>query len=164
MFFNSEKLVKKVYESKNGAKILRIFGFVTSFATVAVFSSMLVYYIGISFASVLKYLVALGAPYILVTLLRRLADVPRPYEVYDFFTQPPRDRSRDSFPSRHAFCIFAIGTLCIFVYPVVGILTLVMGVLVCISRVALGLHFVRDVIAGALVGIFTSLIGGFILI
>ena len=39
-----------------------------------------------------------------------------------------------------------------------------LGVLLCFCRVALGLHFVRDVVVGGAIGIITSLIGGFILI
>ena len=115
-------------------------------------------------ALLLGCIATLGVPFGLVTLLRRVINAPRPYEVYEFFDEPVENKSGDSFPSRHCFSIFAIGTLCLFASVPVGIFTLALGVVLCFCRVALGFHFVRDVVTGGIIGIISSLIGGFILI
>jgi membrane-associated phospholipid phosphatase len=44
-----------------------------------------------------------------------------------------------------------------------GIILLALGVLLCIARVLLGIHFVRDVIAGALIGVCSAALGILIL-
>ena len=117
-----------------------------------------------SAVAVVGYLATLGIPFLLVTLIRRLINAPRPYEAEGFVGEPPRGGKGNSFPSRHAFSAFAIGTLCCFVSPLLGVVLLALGVLMCICRVALKIHFVRDVVAGALIGIISSVIGALILI
>ena len=112
----------------------------------------------------LMILLILGPPFVLVSLLRRLINAPRPYEAEDFSGPVPKKKSGRSFPSRHAFSIFAIGTLCLFFSLPLGVLTLVFGVFLCFCRVALGIHFVRDVLCGAISGILTSIIGALILL
>ena len=100
-----------------------------------------------------------GAPFVAVSLLRRVINAPRPYEIYDIpDLKPGRHRGR-SFPSRHAFSAFAIGTLVLGFLPVGGALLLLCGVLLSVARVLLGRHFPRDVIAGAIVGTVTSALG-----
>jgi membrane-associated phospholipid phosphatase len=101
----------------------------------------------------------MGAPFVLVTLLRRVIDLKRPYEVYGFYEEPPKDKKGRSFPSRHAFSAFSIGTLALRFLPIAGASVLFCGVLLSVSRVLLGKHFPRDVIAGALIGIATSVLG-----
>ena len=158
------RLVRKVSSSKKIKTILTVFCYLVSVLTVSVFAYMLVHYLKVSVVHAVKFLIILGFPFLLVSLLRRIIKAPRPYEIYDFFEKPPRAGTSDSFPSRHSFSVFAIGTVCLFVSPVLGIITLVFGALLCFCRVAQGIHFIRDVIAGALIGVISSLIGAFILI
>ena len=42
---------------------------------------------------------------------------------------------------------------------ILSIALLALSALMCVCRVLLGIHFVRDVLAGALTGITTALIG-----
>ena len=77
----------------------------------------------------------------------------RPYEVYQFQPLIPKDKCGNSFPSRHVFSIFIIGTTiawqCIWVAVIVGAL----GVVLAVIRVVSGVHFPKDVIAGMCIGI-----------
>ena len=101
-----------------------------------------------------------GVPFVLVSLVRGLIDAPRPYEVYtDIYTVPPKKRGGASFPSRHAFSVFAIGTELLFVYPSVAAVILILGASLAVSRVLRGVHFLRDVLSGALIGALCSVIG-----
>ncbi|MCH5268162.1 MAG: phosphatase PAP2 family protein [Lachnospiraceae bacterium] len=92
-----------------------------------------------------------------VSLFRRLVNAKRPYEVYGFTPLIPKETQGKSFPSRHVFSIFVIGTTLFFVSPSHAVAIWVMGILLAIVRVISGLHFPRDVIAGAGIGIVCGL-------
>ena len=142
-------------------KLVDIFAVV---ATVCTFVAMLVM-LGLSdLYLAVRLAFVCGAPYVLVSLVRGLIDAPRPYEVYnDIYTVPPKKREGASFPSRHAFSVFSIGTALLFVYPSAAADILVLGIFLSVSRVLLGKHFLRDIVAGGVLGIMTSLVGMLIL-
>ena len=109
--------------------------------------------------SLLKAALICFLPFVIVTLLRRLINAPRPYEIYDFYDEKPKNKSGKSFPSRHVYSASVIATLTVFVYPVIGGILAVLAVSLAIFRVLLGIHFVRDVLAGVLIGAGAALIG-----
>lgn len=159
-----EKLLRHIKGSQKTVFILKLYGYLATVMCVLVFIYLFLAFYEISIAALVGLLVTLGVPFLSVSLVRRLIDSPRPYEIYDIYDIPPKKKKGSSFPSRHAFSIFAIGTLCLFVHPLIGAATLVLGIIMCVSRVLLGIHFIRDVVAGALIGVISSLIGAFILI
>ena len=131
---------------------------VALFAAAAVFAVYSAY--SASVLSAAGLLLSLGVPFIAVTLLRRAVNASRPYEIYpDIFDTPPRHGIGESFPSRHAFSSFAIAVCMLPVSTLVGCILLLLATLVCVSRVALGIHFIRDVVTGALIGIISQIIG-----
>ena len=158
-----EALMQKVNQSPRLITLLNILCYLCTVASVFTFGYMLVYFVLRSWVMVAEYCAALGLAFVIVSLVRKLINAPRPYQVYDFFTDPPREKKGNSFPSRHAFSAFAIGTLCLFINPVFGIITLVLGLVMCFCRVALGIHFVRDLLCGALIGVCSSLVAALIL-
>ena len=99
------------------------------------------------------------APYILVSVMRKIIKAPRPYEIYDFYQAPPKNKVGQSFPSRHVFSAFVIAVLSYTASVWLSIALLVLGVCLAVSRVLLGIHFVRDVVAGALIGILSGIFG-----
>jgi undecaprenyl-diphosphatase len=71
-------------------------------------------------------------------------------------------RSTDphSFPSGHAARAFLIATIGVALGPPwLGVVLCIWAPLVAISRAAMGVHYLSDVIAGALLGIVAALIG-----
>ena len=98
-------------------------------------------------------------PFFVVTVLRKLIDAPRPYELYSFYENAPKKKQGSSFPSRHVFSSFIIATLSYILSPWLTAAVALVGVALSVSRVLLGIHFVRDVVAGALIGITSGLIG-----
>ena len=111
-------------------------------------------------SSIPKVLLTLGIPFILVSLLRLIINAPRPYELYDFYQTPPKKKCGKSFPSRHAYSAFSIATVTFFILPWwVGAILITAAIFLCIARVLLGIHFIRDVLAGALIGVASALIG-----
>ena len=94
-----------------------------------------------------------------VSLFRRVWNRPRPYEVLDIVPLIPRNKKGASFPSRHVFSVFLIAMTWGWVCPPVGWLLSGVGVLLAAIRVVAGIHFPRDVLAGALLGVACGWLG-----
>ena len=110
----------------------------------------------------IKLLIFAGVPFLAVSLLRGYVNLKRPYEVFDIPELEEMRRSRKvgrAFPSRHVFSAFLIGTLwCMYSIPL-GVAVMLLGLYIAAQRVLLGIHFPRDVIAGAVIGVLSGLIG-----
>ena len=103
-------------------------------------------------------LIILGAliPFVLVTLARKIINAPRPYELYGFYEKRPKEKGGESFPSRHVFSSFVIATLALPFSYALALACFLSGIALSVCRVFLGIHFVRDVVAGALVGVLSG--------
>lgn len=116
-------------------------------------------------AALLYALLVPGISFVLVTILRRAIDAPRPYTVFNTPPVIPKDTRGNSFPSRHTFSIFIIGmTFCACCpIPWAGPVVLALGCVLAALRVVGGVHFPRDVIAGAALGIALGWLGFWVL-
>ena len=149
-----ERLLRGVYASEKKKKILATVGKVCVYTNVVFFALILtILALGSEWwdAAIAAASAALG--YLAVTVARKLFNYPRPYEVYDFYTVKPREKRGESFPSRHCYSAFVITTLAWLVSPLVSLGLLVLAALIAVTRVLLGIHFVRDVLCGAAVGL-----------
>ena len=90
--------------------------------------------------------------FFLLSFFREKYNAKRPYEVYGFKPLLPKDTKGKSFPSRHVFSIYVIGSTIFWVFPEVGIVVLLAGVLLAVLRVVFGVHFPKDVFAVAIFG------------
>lgn len=97
----------------------------------------------------------------MVTRFRMYYDAGRPYELLDIKPLIQKDTVRHSYPSRHVFSIFILAMTFYAVYPVLGILTGIAGIVLAIVRVIGGVHFPKDVVAGAVLGIFFGILAYF---
>jgi len=71
-----------------------------------------------------------------------------------------RNTDPHSFPSGHAARAFLIAVVATALAPAwLGVLLWIWAPLVCIARVAMGVHYVSDIVAGAGLGIVVALIG-----
>ena len=115
--------------------------------------------------TLLRAVLVPGVSFALVTVLRKAINAPRPYEVFDASPIIPKDTRGNSFPSRHAFSIFVIAMTFCACCPLawVGPVMLVAGVLLAVIRVVSGVHFPRDVVVGALLGMLAGFMGLWIL-
>ena len=115
--------------------------------------------------TLLRAVLVPGISFALVTVLRKAINAPRPYEVFDASPVIPKDTRGNSFPSRHAFSIFVIAMTFCACCPLawVGPVMLAAGVLLGVIRVVSGVHFPRDVVVGALLGMLAGFVGLWIL-
>ncbi len=95
--------------------------------------------------------------FIAVSVFRRTAGAKRPYELYDINPLVEKESTGNSFPSRHVFSIMVIAGTFFQYHAGLGILFLALGILLAVLRVITGLHFVRDVIAGGVIGLAVCL-------
>lgn len=93
-----------------------------------------------------------AAAFVLGSALRRLIDRPRPYEALNFAPVFPKDTRGQSFPSRHCFSAAAIAVTAGWVHPPLGAGLTVLALLIAVCRVAVGHHYVSDVLAGLAFG------------
>ena len=106
-----------------------------------------------------------GISFVLLSIFRSKINAPRPYEMPG--AEPPiikKDAPGKSFPSRHIFSIFVIAVTVFWVWPAGGILVGIAGAVLAWCRVAGGVHFPRDVIAGALIGIGCGVLGFYVIL
>lgn len=107
-------------------------------------------------------LVPLGV-LILVTAIRYIINAKRPYEVYNYSPAVKKDTKGKSFPSRHTASAFIIAMAFLYIDTSVGIVMLILATAIGITRVLSGVHFIRDVIGGALISILVGLICFFLI-
>jgi undecaprenyl-diphosphatase len=98
----------------------------------------------------------------LVTLLKDFFDRARP-PVADPSLEPVGIvPASASFPSGHAATAFAAAVAVAIVYPRLGRWLLALAVVIAVSRVYLGVHYVLDVAAGTLLGIAVGIAAAFV--
>lgn len=101
--------------------------------------------------------------FLAVSGLRKLINADRPYEKWQFRPILHKEKHGESFPSRHVFSVFVIAFAFYYTFVPVGIVLTVFGTALAAVRVIGGVHFPRDVLAGAIIGIFAGALGFFVL-
>ena len=158
-----EEWLRAVYENPTLSDGLSIASIFASLVSVYAFGFMVVERFLDSPLSAVKLAVMLAVPFAIVSAVRALVRAPRPYEVYDFYEKKPHRAVGKSFPSRHAFSAFAIAVCMLPLDATFGLLLLGLAVVLCVCRYFLGIHFARDLIAGALIGVISAVLGLWIL-
>ncbi len=100
----------------------------------------------------LRTLVGVAAIYVLSEGLGRALARDRPFAKLQDVQELLEHRPGRSFPSRHVASAVAMSRLATHADPTIGRAMGMLAWLLAISRVAAGLHYPSDVVAGALVG------------
>ena len=158
-----EKTYKKIKSSiisqKYGVELLKILNKLTTTIVYLTYPIMLILLILNRDLRFWKVLFIPGISFIIVSRFRKYVNLPRPYEVWDIKPILDKNTQGESFPSRHVFSIFVIAMTLYYISNPLGIGLMFIGIIVSIVRVLGGVHFPRDVIAGAIIGVLFSLIG-----
>ena len=97
---------------------------------------------------VLIYVFIPASGFVILSLLRKKINAPRPYEKWDIKPLFDRDSSGQSMPSRHVFSATIISMACLHASSSVGIILLVFSALLGLVRVLGGVHYPKDVVVG----------------
>ena len=105
----------------------------------------------------LQLLIPVALSAIVANVLKYAIDLPRPYELYPFIHKLSVGGS-PTFPSGHTADAFAFATAISLMYRkwFIVIMMLAWASFVGYTRMALGVHFPSDVLAGAMVGALCS--------
>lgn len=117
-------------------------------SVIIIYGCTCLYLLATKDARLIKFLCYPALDLILVTLLRKWLNQPRPQEVYSI--KPLiKHHNGESFPSRHTASATIIAFSCYWIFPPLGILCFLISIYVGLSRIIGGVHFVKDVLAGA---------------
>lgn len=83
-----------------------------------------------------------------VTILRKVINFKRPYEEGGIDPMIPKDKSGESFPSRHVASATIIAMAAMGTSIATGVMLLIISVIIGVMRVISGVHYKKDVIAG----------------
>ena len=108
--------------------------------------------------SFIEALLVPGISFVLVSLFRHIYNAPRPYEVTGIPPMSGKTTKGKSMPSRHTFSIFIIAMTVMYYAYRLGIPMLIFGVILAALRVIERVHFVKDVVVGAALGIGFGLV------
>ena len=155
-----ERILKSINSSPKKTKMLSCISAISAVVLAIFFGLQLaLHLLGGEYVDAAIAATTAATGYVLVGVVRKMLNSPRPYELYSFFENTPRHKPGCSFPSRHAYSAFVIASLSWLVHPVIPAALGIVAALICVTRVLLGLHFIRDVVAGSLIGLLVGVTG-----
>ncbi len=107
---------------------------------------------------VLIYVFVPASGFVILSLLRKKINAPRPYEIWEIVPLLDRDSPGQSMPSRHVFSATIISMACLHASLSVGVILLVLSVLLGLVRVLGGVHYPKDVLVGYACGLVWGVI------
>lgn len=99
------------------------------------------------------YLFIPASGFVILSLLRKKINAPRPYEVWEIIPLLDRDSPGQSMPSRHVFSATIISMACLHASLPVGLACLLFSALLGLVRVLGGVHYPKDVLVGYACGL-----------
>ena len=151
------RMTKEKYEkllcffSKNSIrlKMIRFFAKYLPLIEAAVYLIFAVILLSVEHPNALRFLIIPAVTFVLTTVIRRLINRRRPYEVMGF--EPLLDHQTDkrqSFPSRHTVSAWIIAFVFLEFNIVTGICAMIPALLISASRICTGMHYPSDVLGG----------------
>ena len=97
---------------------------------------------------VLVYVFVPASGFVILSLLRKKLNAPRPYEVWEIVPLLDRDSPGQSMPSRHVFSATIISMACLHASLSVGLILLILSAILGLVRILGGVHYPKDVVVG----------------
>ena len=111
-------------------------------------------------SNLLKAIIVPAVSFVFVSVLRYFLNFPRPYEKIEGLTPLYQKKTKGkSFPSRHTFSAFCIAATTLYFNYNLGLFVFLVGAVLGLCRVLSGVHFIRDVVAGAIIGTLCGVVG-----
>ena len=109
-----------------------------------------------------KSVVVCGVGFILVSIFRHFYNAERPYQIYDIKPLINKRSKGKSMPSRHCFSASVIAVSISVINLPLGIIIGVLALFMATLRVVFGVHFIKDVLVGLLLGVLIGSVQFFI--
>jgi len=113
--------------------------------------------VGMGFHNVIVILTSAVLAWVLSRLIKLGFPIDRPFAVLDGVTPLFAPDSMSTFPSGHATFFTATATALYFYHKKLGVLALFGAVAIGLARIAAGVHWPLDIIAGITLGILSSI-------
>lgn len=107
---------------------------------------------------IMEIIVSVMGAWGITFLLKTWTHAPRPFVTFPEIHPMIQESPFSSFPSGHATLYFALATGIYLLHPRLGKVYLVLATMVALSRVILGVHYPRDIVVGAGIGVVASLL------
>ena len=104
------------------------------------------------------YILVPALGFVLLTLVRKWINQPRPYETWEITPLLDRDSPGQSMPSRHVFSASIISMACLHTSLTMGMICLTLSAFLGLVRVLGGVHFPKDVVVGYICGLVWGVI------
>lgn len=126
-----------------------------------------IYFITILFLIINKntntilFLIVPASNFLFITIIRKVLNRPRPYDLFNYNPIVKYTKGKGkSFPSRHTSSAFVIAISYFYINHVYfGVFMLIIAFIIGLSRIIVGVHFPKDIIAAALISIIWCFIG-----
>lgn len=162
-----ESYIKMVNNIKANKRLERALVFANSILTGVVYISFPILLFALAYNKkydqLIRIVLVCGISFVLVSVFRYFFNAKRPYAMYGYEPVVAKEKEGQSMPSRHVFSAFVIACAFAYVDLRFSIIYFVVATLIAIHRVIVGVHFIKDVVVGALIGIISGLIGFFII-
>lgn len=143
---------------KLGSAVVSIGKAATAFVYVF-YPLMLVVLAVVKSQNLIKAIIVPAVSFAIVSVLRYFLNFPRPYEkIKGLISLYNKKTVGKSFPSRHTFSAFCIAVTTLYFNSNLGLFLFLVGAVLGLCRVLSGVHFIRDVVVGA---VFGTLCGAF---
>ncbi len=157
---NSYKKMLAFMENHNFLKRFAVIsGKVITLAVYIFYPIFLIYLYSISYSGLIKIVLIPLVSFIVLSIVRRLINAPRPYEKFDIKPLYDKHTKGQSCPSRHTFSAFVIGFCAMYVSVPLGVVLTLLAVILAVTRVLCGVHFIRDVVWGTIAAALAAIIG-----
>ena len=104
------------------------------------------------------YILVPALGFVLLTLVRKWINQPRPYEAWEIIPLLDKDSSGNSMPSRHVFSATIISMACLHANLPVGLVLLILSAFLGFVRVLGGVHYPKDVLVGYVCGLLWGIL------
>ena len=104
------------------------------------------------------YILVPAFGFVLLTLVRKWINQPRPYETWEIVPLLDKDSSGNSMPSRHVLSATIISMACLHANLPVGLVLLVLSALLGFVRVLGCVHYPKDVLVGYACGLLLGIL------
>ncbi|MCW8486360.1 phosphatase PAP2 family protein [Streptococcus macedonicus] len=156
-FYN--KLTRSFQNKPTATRCLQVVNSLLTKIMYLIYPLMLIYLFCIQSNRLLAFILIPALSFMLVSVVRKLLNVPRPYETWNITPLISKDTKGHSFPSRHVFSASIISMAVLTQSSFLGVILLILSLVIAFCRVLGGVHYPHDVVAGYLIG----LICGFLL-